>query len=520
MRRPSGRDPGGEEVTGETPLEKWQAGQMVSMQDVVTDWLLACPTIVLEAQYYHKGCGIAGRVLGVQRRGEHTYINIEVVGTTDEGLLRMVCGQPEMVMRVHKCTPGCSHEEVADDLCHGLRVRAALLDGNDEGWINNVHRGGPAAPHDELGPLRARDLCHGLRVRAALLDGNDEGWINNVQRGGPAAPHDELGQLRARGHGVGAEARPDGDKGPAKEEDPKDGKSKKKKKEKKDKKEKKAEKGSSRSVDSMYDGARARACSQKKPKALFSGTGMDPREKVRARVSKRARKFVAKRGKPSSSSSSTSSSGDEEGDIQVGEENIFQQATKVRAVAENYPGTLSAAALAQMRSCLMQERGFEDSRGSLQPVALQYMRQTMQRKASGGVLREILTVSTAIDHLVRGRAVQALDVLVQRLKSVESSLCGTHWSVSQKLEIPLPENPTITGFGELRDARKEVAQEAQTKRLAALPDGSQSQKGAGKGKGQWNENRKGNEGKKGGKGGKQQDDRWKTKRDEGSGKNP
>eukprot|EP00438_Fugacium_kawagutii_P015593 Skav229726 [mRNA] locus=scaffold49:399186:411683:- [translate_table: standard] len=431
MRRPSGAHPGNGDTLEESSTQKqWDAGQTVALEDVPVDWLLASQGLIIEeAYYYHKLCRIAGQVLAVQKKGDHVYFTMDVSGTSDENMLRYLTGRRGTSMRVHKCKAICSGEEAADDLVHGVRGRAMTADGVEEGWVRNVSKAVPAAEDDELMQLRAR-----------------------VPGGGPVGPGN-------------------GEKGPEKAEEEKDGKKAKKKKKDKDKKGKKEGKRSS-SSDVELDGSKPRQASQKKPKRLFSGTGLDPVEKVRAKVARSARKHLAKKGQKSSSSSSESDTEEEIEKGQLGEESIFQQANRVRSIAENYPGALAAAAISQMRSCLLQELGTEEKRGAVTPVALQYMRQAIQKKASGGVLREVLTLSSSIDQLLRGRAAQSLDLMVQRLKSIEATLNGSHWSVAQKLEIPPPEQASLTGLSELKDARKETAQEASTRRLASYPDGS------------------------------------------------
>lgn len=472
LRRPAAVDPGTGDGPEVTALTKWQAGQVVMMEETPVEWLLGCPGVVIEEAYYYlKPCQVAGKVQNVTAKGDHTYLAMDITGTTEEGLLRHLCSHPGRLVRVHKCKSTCSGEETAEDLVHGVRVRPMRMDGSEEGWTRNVAKATPMEVEE-----------------------------------------DELAALRKKVTG--------GDKDPGKEAVVGDGKKAKKDK-KKEKKSKKEVRDSTSSEAVATDGTKARLSSQKKAKTLFSGTGMDPKEKVRMKVARMAKKFVAKKGKVSSSSSSSTETGDEEDLTLTGDESLFQQASRVRSVAENYPGALAAAAISQMRSCLLQELGTEERKGAVTPVALQYLRQSIQKKATGGVLREALTLCSSIDQLVRARPAQCLDIMVQRLKSIEASLAGSHWSVSQKLEIPPQENPSIAGVAELRDARKETAQEAQTKRLASMPDGyaGAGQKGGGKTKGQGkDDNRRYQDGKKGGKGGKYQGDSWK-KKDE-SGKNP
>ena len=109
--------------------------------------------------------------------------------------------------------------------------------------------------------------------------------------------------------------------------------------------------------------------------------------------------------------------------------------------------------------------------GSLEPIALMYMRQHLVKKANGPALREILTLSIAVDQLLNSRPARALDTLLQRLKSVEAGLNGAHWSVAQKLEVGPTENLMLTAQEELSSAQKEAYTDARTKMLAGLSEG-------------------------------------------------
>ena len=145
---------------------------------------------------------------------------------------------------------------------------------------------------------------------------------------------------------------------------------KKEKKEKKEKREKKERLGlavesSGSSEEVALDGSRARLAARKSLIALFAGTGLDPKEKIRRRVSQKARRAVKKRGKRSSDSSSGGSSGStEDMGPEAGEEGVFQQESKVRLVAASQPGALAAQALTHMRGLLLSEIGHTTNQAS------------------------------------------------------------------------------------------------------------------------------------------------------------
>lgn len=114
---------------------------------------------------------------------------------------------------------------------------------------------------------------------------------------------------------------------------------------------------------------------------------------------------------------------------------LFVEGTKVRSISERFPGTLCEQALSVMQENLLTEVGEDLSSSKVRPISLLYYRQQLQKKATGATSRELLTICSCLDHLVRGRPTHCADILAQRLKSIESTLQGSHWSVSQKMEV-------------------------------------------------------------------------------------
>ena len=51
------------------------------------------------------------------------------------------------------------------------------------------------------------------------------------------------------------------------------------------------------------------------------------------------------------------------------------------------------------------------------------------------MLQEAVTIATCLDGLLSGKVAWTVDVLAQRLKSLESLSSGTHWSVARQLEL-------------------------------------------------------------------------------------
>lgn len=244
------------------------------------------------------------------------------------------------------------------------------------------------------------------------------------------------------------------------------------------------------------DGSRCKAAATKSLRRLFEGTGLDPKDKVRRKVQRLARRTM-KRKKDKSTSSSGSSSTDAGEDEGIGAEDaLFSQGNKVKEVGDRYPGALSSQALSQMKMGLPQDIGIQEESTALKPVVLQYVRQQLLRRASPPVQRELLTIASAVDLLLRGRVACATDVLLQRLKASESIISGSHWGITQKLELVGKDGLVLTGPEELGIAQKDAYQESRANWLASLPSGQGGYPGKGKNKEDRHDMRKG-KGRKG-----------------------
>ena len=429
--------------------------------------------VVPDGTYYHRPVQVAGTVTSVMMSGGSVHLKLKPTGTSNEELLKLVTGQPQKELRCHVCPPGCNQEEVAEDMVHVRVGRPMKAAAEEEAWVRNLEKG-DGQEEDELALLRTR-----------------------------ATPGD-------RGAHVGADEKMDEDKKDAKKKANKEKKVKKKEKKEVSKKKKK---GSSQSREESteeevrLDGTRPKQANQKKPQLLFGGTGLDPKDRIRNRVARRARRHLRRKSERSSSSDTGSdgrTSISEDGE--KNEETLFEQASKVRKVAEMFPGALASQAMGQMRSSLLQEVGYEDRPNVLYPVAVAYLRQHLQRRASGPILRELLTLSHSLDLLLKGKVSSAADTMVQRIKSIEQSLTGSHWSIAQRLEVLPPDSVTLTAVPEAVAAQKEIYEESKARWYASMPEGkgiSKGDKGRGKGRGDGKDRfgQHGDGGKKGAKGG-------------------
>ena len=452
--------------------ERWMAGEELALHQIPLDEMPVGSMIeITEGTYFGAACKAAGTVQGIDVKPEATHILLKVTGTTGEGLLKHQTGHPEMQLRVHRCMAECTADRHADDLLHGHKARKPGVAEAEEGWLRNLET---APVEDELAALRLR--------------------------GGELAPG-HVGSREETGKGV-AEVEKEGE-GTRKKES---GKKKKKKGKSPRRKRKKSEgrdspspggaKGekasgskkkrrsstASSSASAALDGRRPRAASTKTYDALYAGTGLDRKEKVRKRVLKRAKRAARRKTKEKSKSGSDSSSS-EEGSLSEEEleDALFQGESKIQRVGQRCPGALACQAITTMRANLLQEAGAARESNGVEPVAMLYLRQHLHRRASGPALRELVTLAIAVDQLLRARPSRALDTLLQRFKAVEAGLMGAHWSVAQRLELGPSENLSLTGQEELSSAQKEAYTDARTKMLAGLPDGrSRASKGQGK----------------------------------------
>ena len=380
-------------------------------------------------------------------------------------------------------------------------------------------------------------LSHGGRGRfrdSLPLDETHPGYlkgrVTSLEKVVPPV-RDELASLRERAEGVtpagSGVKRPGGDREAEESSSPEVKEKKKKKKEKKEKKAKKKEKkkDKSESEKSSKEKLRPKTAAQKKPQALFSGTGMDGREKVRKKITKAAKRYLKKKGGKSESSGGSDDTGSSSTGVCLEDENVFSKTSKVKLLAERYPGCLAAQTLSQMRTVLLTEIGSSDSPGLLKDVAVAYFKQELQRRTNGPSQRELLTLSCAVDALVKGQPSKCLDLLLQRFKSIESTLNGHHWTVSQRMELAPLGGQSLATSPELEGARKSASTEAKLKYEASQPEG-RAGRGAKEGnknqqvpdKGDWRRNQDQN--RKGGKGAQNKGDGGKKnfQKDDGGNK--
>lgn len=451
--------------------DSWLEERECLLKDVPLEHLTTGQVIELtHATYYGEPVKVCGRLTKLEMEHGQFYMSLRLSGTTSEAILQVHTASPSEDFVVHRCPLLCEQVETGDHYLHGLKGKLVKDISKGPEWYRN---------------LEVVSTAKGLG-------------------------EDELRELREKHRALRAPRGP-GEKAEMLSEDTSSrGRKRKKSKERDKKKEKKLRKEKEKEVKEKAKPAKRRGkldgrhpiqAAVKDVETLFAGTALDPEEKIRLRVVHRARRYMKnnRKGKSSSSHSSeskdSSSSSHRDTALQDG---VFTETSKAKSIAERYPGVLSQEAIRTMRDKLLSEVGEETESTVIRPTALQYFRQHLVKKLSAPAAREMVTLSMSIDHLLRGKPAHALDIMCQRMKSVEATSSGTAWQVSQRMEIPPMENTLIAQPTELKEAQKDTYAESKATWLASLPNGG---KGRGLGKGPKGDPKGKGDGKKDGKDG-------------------
>ena len=428
----------------EAVVEDWKKGRELPLSKMrLEDFKVGDLVVVSEADYMGSKVKVAGSIVRMEILGEQQLLHLKLHGTGSEEILRVHGANPDLTFAVHKCPSGCGLLETGDRFLHGIKGRLVVDKAVEEEWVTNLET------------------------------------VKKVEMG-----EDELEALRKKSEGLTGVGAPVEDKRSESR-----GKKEKKAKKKRKKDRKKSEE-SSRGKDKKR-GISPRVSAQKKLEALFAGTGLDPKARTRKKVLRKARRYVTKKGKTRSSTSSSSGSSSSTRTSEDGPmEGLFMEASKARALSERYPGVLTLESMRSMREALLTEAGEELEEAPLKPVGLLYYRNYLSKKASGAMSRELLNLASALDALLKGRVALAADIITQRMKSDEQILQGVHWSVAQRMEVPVSEGSSMAGRVEVQQAQKENYQDSRTRYLATLPRKGEryekGEKGKGKGgKGNW-----------------------------------
>ena len=398
-----------------------------------------------EANYYGRSIALAGHVKALRSENSTWYLDVEATGTRDEELLRVLTGRADKLVNVHMCGKDCPQLVTDEIMVHAEKFEAVALDA--EAWMTNLQV--------------AKATEHGV---------------------------DELVELRREQERMS-------------KSDEKDAK-KKEKKEVKRKKKDRSEEG--RESKSPKRGEEEKEVGQKSLEDVFKDTGMDPSPRRRSKILKKARKIAKKsrkgkkkkeKGSSSGSHSSTSSTSSSSS-LEVGESGLFEDEKKLKMVWRRCPGALTSRSIQEIKRHLLTASGlaWEMNKSALPPIYLHYGRQVVMPGMSASLQQEVVTVCMTLDLLAQGKIAAGMDVLNQRLKSLESLGRGAHWSMCRQYELVKTEE------GGMMEEQEKLAAARQAKeedRLKALMTRAPSGKGGEVS--QFGKSRKGKDSKGGGK---------------------
>lgn len=447
-------DPGGD---GE------RRGPVKLFRDVpAVEWGNIGYVVAKDAVYYSRKVDLCGRPLGIRVDGGQTYVEMKVSGTKDEELVRVLSGKRDRMVSIHICPHNCAKTLTDSSLVHGEEYYEVRKD--DEPWQTNVEE---------------------------VLD--------------IAAEEDELAEMRkaaeAAAEAKGGGESPKGEKAKSSKEKKKN---KKKRKEKEDPK-KGAGEGSQKKAkkDESGDSEASLERGQKTLSSVFSGTGLDPKRKERKKLFRRAKQLQKKKKKKESSSASSgsgSSDESEEGSDAFIEKDLFDEEKSLKRLWRQCPGVLAASVVTETKDQLVTMAGtsWAADRSSLPRVMTQYFRTTLSAVMSAPMQQESLTLAQAMDLCLQGKIAMAMDLLGQRLKSLESMARGSHWAVARQLELVKADSQGLTGETENLAAARKAREESKLRNMLQQPSGN---------RGDWQGGQKGRKGKDAKGGGKHADTR-------------
>lgn len=408
----------------------------------------------MRASYFNNPCQFTGKIIEENKDISGRYLMIKLTGTDLESLLTWATGSRQLA-RVHMCHAECSQDTVGPGILHCQEARAigGLHEVADLPWRDVLISAGERGD-DELAGLRGRmeELPNPAAGggRLAELDASKE---KGIAKGDVKRKKKKKEKKRRKSSSSSAKKKRKKDPSPA-------SRSRGREKKKERHKEKEGAGGGKSPVETSSSSSTSEDKSYVvvDQKTMFGRSGLDPSRRTRNRVKRRAQKF-AQRRKRSRSGSRSKSSGSEA--PQRGEA-IFGEPHKIRAVGVAYPGVLSAAAIEDMQELMLLEAGQETHQPEgWVPTLLRYYRQMLSRRVSGPMARELHTLCTVGDQVLRGQLPSALDTLIQRVKSLEAQIGGFPWASAHRLELLPSDTATLSTRQELRIATTEHKAETQ-----------------------------------------------------------
>ena len=436
---------------------------------------------LIKAKYYNREVEVVGRVANVSLEGGELYLELAVAGTKDDGLLRSLSGKPGRVLKVHVCKEGCGGALTDEFLVHADEYKKVTRE--EAPWHTNLEEVAPPIGEDEL---------EGLRRKAAEMA---------KEEGRKESPKRKKDRKKKKEKASGSKPSKKDDSSQASKE-----RGKEKKRKPVDSEEEELENG------------------QKSLKVVFGGTCLDPSRKSRQKLLQKAKKVGQSKKKKKKDGSSKGSDTDEtissSSTEEIDEGGLFEGDRKMQSIWRRYPGALTASAAAETRQHLVAASGavWAVDKSRVPPVFTRYARQSLVRMMPPAMAQEAITLGHVLDGLVQGKIASSCDIVAQRLKALEASSRGSHWTVSRQLELVKVDSMMIAEDEEARQAARRAREEEKLARLVAgsirTYEGGSQGKGGKKGKDWRGKRGRHDEGQKGGKGGdKSKDDRggWQKK---------
>ena len=398
----------------------FRRGQAVDVADLFPgalkqgDWIKS-----KEAIYYGQPIEFAGYVSSEKLEGGDREIIAELSGTSSHALLAYASENHPPEVRLHVCGKGCSQSRENPNLIH-LKKVVLLLPGKEAGWEKNL----------VIEPSTA--MLHQEKAESDLKKKKKE-----------KEKEEEVKSSSS--------------------EDKKKSKKKKKKKKEKKKAKEDAEKKEDKESPARVSRLGGRHSAKKELKTVYGNTGLDPSGRRRRKLGKKTRRALKKDRNSSTSSSGSSGTSDhsveDSGDL-------LQDRSKIARIARLAPGLLASMGVSTMKEYVMEIGGLgwnEDPEAAIPPVLGAYARHYLVPKTSGGIQREICCLSHIGDLCLQGRVAEAMDVLIQRVKSLEMTASGGNWATSQKLELTKQSDPQISSRSEYAAAKKEARLDSESR---------------------------------------------------------
>ena len=431
------------------PGDGWVAASEVDLRT-----LQEMKAVHIQGRYWDNEAEIVGEITKTLMGEDGAWTTVRVHGTSTESILKYISGQAKKELQVHLCDSPCSTMTWGDTMLHADRIKAVEYEALP--WSRNLEISVRESERDELEVLR----------REAGERGKGRGEAPKGEKAKKDLP-EESGE---------------------EEEGRKAEKTKAKKKERKKLKK-----------------ARDKVVGIKSAEALFATTGLDPKEETRRRLRRKAKKLGKRsRNKKGSSGTSSSSGSSDSSPTEEAEapEELFTPLTATQRIWRRYPGVLTATMVLEAQRTMMLQLGAslpEAEKAGVKPIILQYCRQQLCQNMSPPVAREALHWAATMDMLLEGRVSSALDVMSQRLKSLEGLSRGLRADLLRQMELLPLEKGGLASNTEVNLAGQAAHQEAKILHRASSAPWERSKGKEKSGKGKWKEERsesKGDKGKK------------------------